>query len=79
MKTHQTTFKKAPCSHAVPTVIVSISDHEARKNKKEIDCQITMIDNLSAYKGNISFKAMKHNYHHSGYPSKPIEYFITGF
>ena len=52
----QTTQKKGADSHLIPTIVVSITDHKARKHKEKINGQITMIDHLIQVTGRMSFE-----------------------
>lgn len=43
MQTGETALEEAPGGHSVPAVIIGVSYYEARKDKEEINRQISVI------------------------------------
>ena len=70
---------EVPLRHALPAVVVGISDDEARQNEKEVDGEIAVVYYLVAWAGGICLEEMENNDEHGGYASKAVENLVARF
>ena len=82
MKTYQTTFKEIFHGETLaPTVVISVTDHETRKDKEEIHGKITVVESLDiATTGkSVTLEYMIPYHHKSRYPAKSVKKIIMCF
>ena len=82
MKTYQTAFKEIFHGETLaPTVVISVTDHETRKDKEEIHGKITVVESLDiATTGkSISLEYMIPYHHKSRYTAKSVKKIIMCF
>ena len=65
MQTYESPFEKLAHTHTPPTVVIGVADDEARKDKKEIDRQIAVIDTLVEVTRSKSLEEVE-TYHRQG-------------
>ena len=58
VETDEASLEKMGSTHLSPTVIIGIANDKARKDKKEVNSQITMIEALVERTGSKCFKHM---------------------
>ena len=75
LQTNQAPLEEIPRGHAAPTVVVGITDDEARQHKEKIYGQIAVVKYLIARAGRIGFKKMEGHYNYGRYAAKPVENF----
>ena len=63
----------------MPSVIIGIANHKARKYKEKIYGKISVVDDLIKRAGGMGFENVKANYHNSGYAPESIKYKIMRF
>ena len=64
--------------HAVPTVVVGIAYHEARKHEEEINGQIAVVDDLhQMVAARMGLEQVEDDYHQRGYATQAVQYLVV--
>ena len=83
MKTDQPSLEEVAECHGFPeTVVVSVANHEAGKDEKEIDSQIAVVDDRddrSAGSEGESLENVIKDDQQSGYAPQSVEELVMGF
>lgn len=46
LKSYEATLEEVPNSHFIPAVVIGIANHKTRKEEKEVDGEVTVVDDL---------------------------------
>ena len=72
LQSNESDFEKIAYGHFAPAVIISITNHKARKQKEKINRQIPVIDDLVKPTRGVCFHNMKSDHHNSSHSSQTI-------
>ncbi len=77
LEADEASFVELPLRHLSPAVIVGIGDDEAGQKEEEIDCQVSVIDDLlQGVIVGIRFEGVEDHDRQSGHAAQAIEYLV---
>ena len=77
METNQSAFEEAADAHAVPAVVVSVTDYISRKHEEEVHSHGYVSKRHLASMTAISHEQMITDHQHGGHAAQSVKDFIT--
>ena len=73
MKSDKSSLEEVLERHLVPSVVISVANHESGQDEEKVHGQIAVVDNLKGGAFGISLKQMEHHDNHSRNSSQAVK------